>query len=102
MSAAYMAGFYEGEGCIDRTSKYGFRITIANTDLDVLQKFKKFAGCGTINPSKKYKSHHKDCWKYRVAKKADVKRIFELMLPWLGERRSYDILNALDTMDQIL
>ena len=95
-----MAGFYEGEGCIDRTSRYGYRITIVNTDLDVLEKFKEFAGCGTINLMKKYQPHHKTAWRYRISDKFNVKRIFELMLPWLGYRRAYDIQNALDKMDQ--
>ena len=98
MSTAWIAGLYEGEGCIEQTSTYGFRLTIASTDLDVLKKLQRFVG-GTINPLKKYQAHHKDGWKWRLGDKKSVYNLLEAMMPWLGERRSYDALNALDTMD---
>ncbi len=94
-----MAGFYEGEGCLEQTSPQGYRIAILNTDLDVLEKFRELAGCGTIRPCKKYKEHHKDSWKLRIGDKKNVYRLLVAMLPWLGERRAYHALNALDTMD---
>ncbi len=97
-----MAGLYEGEGNISQTSKHGYRIQIGMTDLDVLKRFRDMAGgVGTIRPLKKYKSHHKNAWKLRVGDKENVSRLLSMMLPYLGNRRAYDALNALDTMDRI-
>jgi hypothetical protein len=101
MSIAWIAGFYEGEGCLEQTSLHGFRISIASTDLDVLIKAQSFMESGTINPLKKYKEHHKDAWRYRLGDKKTVSKLLQNMLPWLGNRRAYDALNALDKMDGI-
>ena len=95
-----MAGLYEGEGNISKTSLNGYRITIVMTDLDVLEKYQRAAGgVGSISPMKKYKPHHKDSWKLRIGDKVSVARILSLMLPYLGNRRAYDALNALDDID---
>lgn len=95
-----MAGLYEGEGNISKTSKCGYRIQIGMTDLDVLEKFRDFAGgAGTITSMKKYKSHHKDSWKLRIGDKKTVASLLSMMLPFLGNRRAYDALNALDDID---
>jgi len=101
MHIPWIAGFYEGEGCIEQTSRYGFRISLTSTDLDVLEKLQGYIGAGTITPTKKYKSHHKDAWKYRLGDKKSVTKLLTDMLPWLGNRRAYAAQNALDTMDQI-
>jgi len=89
---------YEGEGCLEQTSSKGFRISIASTDLDVLEKIQAFVG-GTINPLKRYQDHHKQAWKWRLGRKEAVSNLLSQMLPLLGNRRAYDALNALDTME---
>jgi len=101
MSTAWIAGLYEGEGCISQTSSHGFRLTLVSTDLDVLKKLQKFVGGGTINPLKRYQEHHKPAWKWRLGDKKSVYKLLCDMMPWLGERRAYAALNALDTMDGI-
>jgi len=58
MNISWFTGMYEGEGCLEQTSSKGFRISIASTDLDVLEKIQAFVG-GTINPLKRYQDHHK-------------------------------------------
>ena len=100
LSIPYLAGFYEGEGCINQTSPYGFRITIVSTDLDVLERVQQSFG-GTLNPMKQYQPHHKPSWKWRLGDKKSVSQLLTQMLPWLGQRRAYDALNALDTIDRI-
>ena len=100
LSIPYLAGFYEGEGCISQTSKYGFRISILSTDFDVISKVHQTFG-GTLNQCKQQAAHHKPCWKWRLGDKASVRALLELMLPYLGLRRSYDALNAIDIIDRI-
>jgi hypothetical protein len=89
---------YEGEGCIEKTSSNGFRLSIASTDLDVLERIQTLVG-GSIRPLKRYQRHHKQAWKWRLGKKKDVTNFLSQIIPFLGNRRAYDALNALDTME---
>ena len=98
MNIAWMAGMYEGEGCIERTSAHGYRLNITSTDFDVLEKIQAFAG-GYVHPKKVYKDHYKSQWIWRLGDKKGVKNLLTGMLPFLGNRRAYDALNALDTME---
>ena len=98
MNIGWMAGLYEGEGCIEKTSTRGYRLTIVSTDLDVIEKIQDFAG-GYVHPQKQYKPHHKPAWKWRIGTKREVIDLLTQMLPFLGNRRAYDALNALDTME---
>jgi hypothetical protein len=98
MNIGWMAGMYEGEGCIERTSTRGYRLCIVSTDFDVIEKIQSFAG-GFVHPTKQYKSHHKPAWKWRLGTKREVTKLLTQMLPFLGNRRAYDALNALDTME---
>ena len=98
MNIGWMSGMYEGEGCIEKTSSKGYRLCIVSTDLDVIESIQAFAG-GRIYPQKQYKSHHKPSWKWRLGTKKDVTKLLTEMLPFLGNRRAYDALNALDTME---
>ena len=100
LSIPYLAGFYEGEGYLDHTSPYGYRITIVSTDIDVLQRIQHTFG-GTLNPMKSYADHHKPAWRWRLGKRSEVSSVLFKMLPWLGNRRGYDAQNALDTMDKL-
>ena len=98
MNIGWMAGMYEGEGCIEKTSPRGYRLTIVSTDFDVIEKIHKFAG-GHVYPAKKYQTHHKPAWRWRLGTKPEVTKLLTQMLPFLGNRRAYDALNALDTME---
>lgn len=100
LSIPYFAGFYEGEACLNQTSPKGFRITIVSTDLDVLERVQKTFG-GTINLMKQYKPQHKPCWRWRLGDKQSVSALLQELIPWLGTRRGYDALNALDIIDGI-
>ena len=100
ISIPYLAGFYEGEGCIEQTSTYGFRINILSTDFDVIERIHQTFG-GTLNQVKQQAKHHKPCWKWRLGRNEQVYDLLVRMLPYLGLRRSYDALNALDTIDRI-
>lgn len=38
----YIRGFFDGEGCVSRVSKNSIIVTIANTNLEILEKIKFF------------------------------------------------------------
>ena len=94
----WLAGMYEGEGCIEKTSTRGYRLSIVSTDLDIIEKIQAFAG-GSVYPQKRYKAHHKPAWRWRLGTKEEVVKLLTQMLPFLGNRRAYDALNALDIME---
>jgi hypothetical protein len=99
MNIGWMAGMYEGEGCIEQTSAHSYRLAIVSTDLDVIEKIQSFAG-GYVHPEKVYKLHHKPAWRWRLGKKNEVANLLEQMLPFLGNRRSNDAIKALNNMEK--
>ncbi|MBA3046930.1 LAGLIDADG family homing endonuclease [Patescibacteria group bacterium] len=71
MTWEYIAGFFDGEGSITHNKK-GYRITISQTDLKVLQKIRNYVDYGFVFKNKKRKSHWKDSWIYYIAKQESV------------------------------
>ncbi len=94
---AWISGLFEGEGYI-RSKRNGLGVNM--TDLDVLEKFLSIVQVGTIRPSKVYRKHYKPLWVWTVWHRRDVYYLLESMLPFFGERRSYDALNRLDAIDK--
>lgn len=100
---AWMAGLFEGEGCIrrpiSRTANRGyysgFGLDISMTDLDVLEQFADFAGGGRIDgPLKPNGLGKKMYYKLRIRNNRAY-FLLERMWPWLNERRKGQALKAL-------
>lgn len=94
---AWACGLFEGEGSITylpRTEDSRWkrrRLEMSSTDKDVLERFLKAVGVGTITgprsrigpngePRKDIYAWHATCWD-------DIANLLPCMLPWLGERR---------------
>ena len=71
MNWSYIAGFIDGEGSIVKR-KYGFAISIPQTNLEVLEEMKEFIGYGNIYKLTKRKSHWKDAWTYMIQSQGGV------------------------------
>jgi intein-encoded DNA endonuclease-like protein len=71
MTWEYIAGFFDGEGSIVYNGS-GFRITIAQTNLAVLDNIKRFAKVGQVIKVTKRQSHWKDSWVYYISKQEDI------------------------------
>jgi intein-encoded DNA endonuclease-like protein len=71
MTWEYIAGFFDGEGSLTHNGK-GFRITIPQTNEEVLISIKDFADMGNIFKEKKRKVHWKDSWIYNISKQKDI------------------------------
>lgn len=73
ISIEYAAGFFDGEGCVNCSSnKSGspfIRILVVNTNIDVLELFKKRWG-GDINANYKSKEHWKQAYTWRLSHSA--------------------------------
>lgn len=87
MSIAWLAGLYEGEGCLSRHREGGWALTIASTDRDVIERAKLVAGVGHITFKKRQMEHWQDQYVWRVTRSDDLVKLVEKLRPHLGIRR---------------
>jgi len=71
MTWEYIAGFFDGEGFIGHNGK-GYRVTITQTNQEVLDNIARFSGIGYVVKITKRKAHWKDSWIYYIACQKDV------------------------------
>lgn len=86
MNWPYIAGFFDGEGCITHNDK-GVRLVITQTNFKVLEQIKKFVGFGFIIKPTKRKAHWKDSWTYYIAKQKDIYSFLQSALKYLVVKR---------------
>lgn len=112
MDIAWAAGLFEGEGSITarayQTKKYGLTHQIAmelvTSDLDVIEKFIRIVGCGTVNPYNKgikgTLPHHKQCYCWGLTQRSEIRRLMDLFIPHMGMRRCMKMRDSLEKMDE--
>lgn len=88
MTWDYMAGFFDGEGSVCHNGK-GYRITIAQTNEDVLKDIVSFSGVGSVVKVTKRKKHWKDSWVYYIANQKDVHFFLGNILPFLVVKKKH-------------
>ena len=71
MTWEYIAGFFDGEGSLTHNGK-GFRITIPQTNEEVLDSIRNFTKAGFVMHITKRKAHWKESWTYYIAAQKDV------------------------------
>ena len=84
MNLAYIAGFVDGEGCIQfsRCRKRVFpRVLVVNTDREVLEALQDQFG-GRITPLWGRKENWKPCWQWQITWSRAV-RFLVGITPWL-------------------
>ena len=86
MNWSYIAGFFDGEGCITRNDK-GVRLVITQTNFKVLEQIRKFVGFGFIIKPTKRKAHWKDSWVYYIARQKDICSFLQSVLKYLVVKR---------------
>ena len=96
----WIVGLFEGEGCmiIRRKEGRGARLKLCMTDLDIINRFHQAVGCGTVRPHKT-KANRKDAWIWQASAEADVRRLLNEWLPYLGVRRAHKALDVFDWLD---
>ena len=87
LQAAWAAGLYEGEGCLYKSGNQ-WRLQLNMTDKDVVDRFHAFVHCGSVRPLASRQNHHKAAWRWTCAARADVARVLQTLLPYLGDRRA--------------
>jgi hypothetical protein len=95
-NVAWAAGLFEGEGSIMHGSYLRptgsvatrRRLSMESSDEDVMRRFTAIVGAGSIHEVPGRKSHHKLMFKWETARWADIERILQSFMPYLGERRA--------------
>jgi hypothetical protein len=92
---AWIAGLFEGEGCIDMHGSNS-RLILNMTDEDVIRKLRRIAGVGAVyGPRKIAKPHHKPIFCWKVTNRLDVYALLAAIYPFMGVRRASTIEAAL-------
>jgi LAGLIDADG endonuclease len=93
--AAYIAGFFDGEGCINvihsnrANGKGSFRLVLyfTNTHLPVLTWLREVIGTGSINPKWRKKPTHKSAWELKICARRNCRILLEAILPYSKIKR---------------
>ena len=100
---AWASGIFEGEGWIkkDKRRERAYEVAIKMSDFDVLQRLQQAFNAGNVSANTVPNNpRHKQLYVWRVCNRKDIIKVLTLMLPYLGERRSYSASNAIDNIDQ--
>lgn len=104
LNIAWLAGIIEGEGCISYVGVSSVAVTVGMTDKDIVERILEITKIGVIYITNRSEveghEHWKTLYQWRVANKQDVLYILKLIHPWMGERRSIKIDEALDRLDK--
>lgn len=103
----WMAGLFEGEGCIyfDKQRQSGVTLILTMTDEDVVQRFYEATGrLGKVRmaPGKRLTKVDglpmKQAWRWEAHHKLDVARLLCAMAPLFGERRCVKAMEAAERL----
>ncbi len=94
VDVAWFAGVFEGEGCFSIERNGATRLTVAMTDRDIIERihslFPTTQALTVVQPKPAKAGYGTPKLRYtwRIGQPDEVRRITELILPYLGERRS--------------
>jgi hypothetical protein len=71
------------------------RLTVTMKDLDVLERFQKIVGVGTLLP---HANPQRDQWVWRTNNRADSRTALLMLLPYFGVRRTRKALELIDNL----
>jgi hypothetical protein len=97
---AWVAGLFEGEGCISlQKSPKGeswcqIVVRLVSTDRDVVEKFHCIVMVGTVRSSKPKIAHHKEQHTWSASGK-EAEQVLSLLGPWLCSRRQERIAEVI-------
>lgn len=96
----WLAGIIEGEGYIginENTNQTFLRVSM--TDEDVIRSLIEKTGLGHVNGPYRYDDNKKFFWIWSVMTRDDLSDLLYLILPFMGERRSCAIKEALEVIE---
>ena len=104
---AWAAGLFEGEGTVVSFGgrKHQRSLALSMTDEDVVLRFAAVIGVGKIygpygyaSSTSRRREHHKQYWRWSVSDKDGVAIAAKMLLPFLGQRRSAKLKEAIEAV----
>lgn len=102
---AWASGLFEGDGCISRnittkrSKQYNYwKIMLASTDYDVLERFQSIIGFGRIYRQKRQKDYWKPAWQWNTYRQPELYAALAAMFTFFASRRRAKALEALVEM----
>lgn len=95
MDWSYVAGFFDGEGCVHISRKGSVRVIVGNKNKEVLEQLCRFTGLGyVISEVKKHHAIPFDFHSHLILRHEDVERFLKAILPYIVVKRNV-VENAL-------
>ncbi len=97
MNINYIAGFFDGEGCIvncESKKRCRYTLAISQTNFEVLEKIREYFGVGKVYSLKKRKAHWKDAWVYKTTNAPDTLKVLKELKPHLILDRKKELAQA--------
>lgn len=98
IQAAWIAGLFEGEGCISWCDKTSVALKLTMTDEDVVQRLFDLTGVGYITMKTKNNESSKQAWNWTLQHAEEVKTLLTLLLPFFGNRRAAKAVASLERL----
>lgn len=96
---AWVAGLFEGEGCIAHTKKTGqWQLVVQTTDQDVARRLHEWTNVGTVRGP--IDRGHKPFWIWSTGNRAHVYGLLVALHPWLCGRRRERAMECLTYFKQ--
>ena len=109
----WIAGLLEGEGCFriekDQRKPHSkaqyVRIACEMTDKDTIERLQQYAGVGQVHSREPRKLNgdvksRKPTWAWEIGAMDDVYELLENILPYMGQRRTKKIQQALNILQK--
>lgn len=81
VEVAYLAGIFDGEGSILWSERHQWRLSITNTNVDLLRWLESQVG-GVTRPMRRY-PNRKQCYVWRASGRRGILSLLEAMRPYL-------------------
>ena len=97
VDVAWLAGLFEGEGCMEIGKNGLTRLSIGMTDQDVVDRVQQLVPCaGGVSVRLRKDPRHKTMYVWRLSGHERVAEVLEQLMPLLGERRRARAQQVLD------
>lgn len=95
---AWLAGLFEGEGCIAWRPPNGVNLMVSMTDGDVIRRIGEVTGVGRVSGPFDKGPGRKPVWCWQEGSKREVVRLLLAVSPLLGDRRRERALEAAERL----
>lgn len=88
IDTAWIAGLFEGEGCIYISRNKGFgRVTLKMVDRDIIERLDALFPCPGISVRPPDQPHHQIQYGWTITHSERIREFLALIMPFLGKRR---------------